>query len=250
MYKEVYIMALIKYKVTADQLNVRSAPSTDSKVVSTLKLGQLVDVVRGKSKTVDGTKWFKIRLSGKYRWASAKYMKRVSPRYRSLVAQKAKLVYQTVIDVGCRHKSGAKTLSQIKTKKVTTCATSVSVALQEAGVLRKGTLISHTKAVGSSKAVKQKNTIAKAISGTSHLIPGTYKIIRVGKTFKNMSDLYKKPGNVLVYDSNIAIIRDAESVYSTNNGGSQLKNGRYVNNIARTGYNFSSPVLYVIQIFS
>ena len=244
-------MALVKYKVTADKLNVRTRPSTESKVITTLKQGTLVDVVRGKSKVVKGTKWFKIKLNSKYCWACAKYMKRVSPRYRTLVLQKAKLVYQTIIDYGCKHANGAKTLSQIKTKKVTTCATAVSVALQEAGVLRKGTIISHTKAVGGSNALKKKNTIKKAISGTKNLIPGTYKIVKVGKVYKNMSGLYKKPGNVLVYDSNIAIIRDLDSMYSCNNGKSQINSqGRYKSNISKSGYNFTSPILYCIFIYT
>lgn len=244
-------MALIKYKVTASELNVRVKPSTESKVVTTLKLGTLVDVVRGKSKAVKGTKWFKIKLDSKYCWICSKYVKRITPRYRSLVAQKAKLVYQTIINVGCKHKSGAKTLAQIKSKKVTTCATAVSVSLQEAGVLKKGTIIGHTKRMGSSVGLKKKNTIDKAITGYKNLIPNTYKIVKIGKTFNKMPLKYKKAGNVLVYDSNIAIIRDAHSVYSTNNGASQKnKQGKYINDIAKSGYNFTSPILYVIVIYN
>ena len=245
-------MSLIKFKVTANALNARSKPSTNAKVISTLKLGQIVNVVRGKSKVVDGTKWYKIKLnSRKYCWASSKYLKRITPKYRALVLQKATQVYRTIINVGCRHAGGAKTLAQIKTKKVTTCATAVSVSLQEAGVLRKGTLVSHTKRIGSSSAIKKKNTIGKAISGTSNLISGTYKIVKIGKTFGHMPAKYKKPGNVLVYDSNIAIIRDSHSMYSCNDGASQKdKHGRYKSDITRSGYNFTSPVLYCIVIFS
>lgn len=247
-------MSLIKFKVTANALNARSKPSTNAKVISTLNLGQIVNVVRGKSKVVNGTKWYKIKLnSKKYCWASSEYLKRITPKYRALVLQKAKQVYRTIINVGCRHASGAKTLAQIKTKKVTTCATAVSVALQEAGVLRKGTLVSHTKRMGSSKAIKKKNTIGKAISGTSNLISGTYKIVKIGKTFGHMPAKYKKQGNVLVYDSNIAIIKDADSIYSCNDGGSQKRNGKYVNNIVSShGKNYctQSPVLYVINIYN
>lgn len=246
-------MALVKYKVAVNALSVRNRPSFSGEAVGTLKLGTVVDVVRGKSKVVDGTKWFKIKLNGKYRWVRAKSMKRVTPRYRSLVLQKAKLVYQTVIDFGCKHAGGAKTLSQIKTKKVTTCATSVSVTLQEAGVLKKGTLISHTRKVGSSVAIKKKNTVAKAISGVKNLKDGTYKIVRIGKRYKDMPAKYKKPGNVLVYDSNIAIIRDNDSIYSCNNGKSQLNfQKRYRSNIVSSnGKNYctQSPVLYCIFIY-
>lgn len=243
-------MSYVKFKVTTDALNARSKPSTNSKVVFTLPRGEIINVVRGASKISDGVKWYKVKAKGKTCWVSSKYVKRVTPRYRSLVLQKAKMVYNLIVKLGCKHAGGAKTLSQIKTKKVTTCATAVSVALQEAGVLRKGTLVSHTKRVGSSSAIKKKNTIGKAISGTRNLIPGTYKIVKIGKTFGNMSAKYKKPGNVLVYDSNIAIIRDSQSVYSCNDGASQKKNGKYKSDIARSGYNFTSPVLYCIVIYS
>lgn len=246
-------MSYVKFKVTTDALNARSKPSINSKVVFTLPRGEIINVVRGASKISDGVKWYKVKVKGKTCWVSSKYVKRVTPRYRSLVLQKAKMVYNLIIKLGCKHTGGAKTLSQIKTKKVTTCATAVSVSLQEAGVLRKGTLISHTKRVGSSSAIKKKNTIGKAISGTRNLIPGTYKIVKIGKRYKDMPAKYKKPGNVLVYDSNIAIIKDADSIYSCNDGGSQKKNGKYVNNIVSShGKNYctQSPVLYVINIYN
>ena len=243
-------MAAIKFKVNADLLNARSNPSLKSKVVMVLKRDQIINVVRGSEKVSEKRKWYKAKAKGKTFWVSAKYLKRITPKYRTLVLQKAKMVYGLVVKLGCRHQGGAKTLAQIKSKKVTTCETSVSVTLQEAGVLKKGTIVGHTKGIGSSVAVKRKNTIAKAIDGYENLIPGTYKIVKIGKIFKKMPAKYKKPGNVLVYDSNIAIIRDAKSVYSTNNSASQKKNGKYVNDVAKSGYNFNSPILYAILIYN
>lgn len=246
-------MSYIKFRVNTETLNARSKPSINAKAVKQLKNGQIINVVRGSAKVVKGLKWVKTKIGEKYYWVCRKYLKRITPMYRDLVAKKAKMVYSTIIKLGCRHKGGAKTLSQIKTRKITTCATSVSVALQEAGVLKKGTLVSHTRKVGSSVAVKKKNTIGKAISGVKNLKDGTYKIVRIGKRYKDMPTKYKKPGNVLVYDSNIAIIKDADSIYSCNDGGSQKRNGKYVNNIVSShGKNYctQSPVLYVINIYN
>ena len=212
-------MSYLTYKAKKT-LNARVKPSRKSKVARKVSQGTIIQVIKGKAKIVDGVKWYK-----------------------------AKMVYELIIKLGCKHKGGAKTLSQIKQKRITTCATSVSVALQEAGVLRKGKLISHTKRVGSSVAVRRKNTIGKAISGTSNLIEGTYKIVKVGKRYKHMPAKYKKPGNVLVYDSNIAIIKNANSIYSCNNANSQKnRSGRYIHNVVKSGYCFTSPILYVIEI--
>lgn len=239
----------LKYKViNVDALNARKKPSLKGEVFSILKKNQVVNVVKNASKTADGITWYKIRFNNTDCWVSSKYLKRITPNYRKLVIEKAKIVYETVVKLGCQHKSGAKTLIQIQNKKITTCATSVSAVLQEAGILPKGKLISHTKAVGSSVAVKKKNTIAKAISGTSSLKAGTYKIIKMGKKFKNIPAKYRVAGTVLVYDSNIGIVKDSNSIYSTNNGASQKKNGKYINDVAKSGYCFTSPVLYVILI--
>lgn len=241
-------MSYLTYKAKKT-LNARISPSRKGKIARKVSQGTIIQVINGKAKVVDGVKWYRAKIDGKKYWVNAKLLTPITPDFRKLVSQKAKMVYELVIKLGCKHQGGAKTLSQIKQKRITTCATSVSVALQEAGVLRQGKLLSHTRRIGSSVAVKRKNTIGKAISGTSNLISGTYKIVKIGKTFRHMPAKYKKPGNILVYDSNIAIIRDAHSVYSTNNGASQKnKQGKYINNIAKSGYNFTSPILYVIVI--
>lgn len=245
-------MSYVKFKVKTEKLNVRAVPSRAGKIVQRLKKGQIINVVSGSLKVVDGVKWYKAKIGNHHYWINAKLVSRTKESYRSLVLKKAKMIYGLVIKLGCKHKGGAKTLDQMKSKKITTCASSVSIALQEAGVLKKGKLVSHTRRVGSSVAVKKKNTIGKAISGTSHLIDGTYKIIKIGKRYKNMPAKYKKPGNVLVYDSNIAIIRDKDSMYSCNDGRSQKDGqGHYKHNIVNSnGNNYctQSPVLYVIQI--
>lgn len=237
----------IKYRVNASALRVRKQPSVKSEFVGYVKKGDIINAVYGSGVTADGYRWYKIKYKGGYYWLSNKYLVKVNTKnYRQLVVEKAKLVYGIVVKYKCKHKSGAKTLEQIKSKRVTTCATSVSVALQEAGVLRKGKLISHTKKVGSSVAVKRKNTIKKAISGYGNLIKGRYNTYRIGKTWKNVPKKYKVAGAVVVYDSNIAIYGGG-FFYTANNGSSQKdKNKRYKKVTAKSGYCYSSPVLYII----
>ena len=238
-------MKYIKFKVVAESLATRKKPSLSGEVFSYLKKGQIIKAIKGQIKIVDGVKWRQIVLKDKKVWVSTKYLKRFSPNYRKRVVENAKIVYTTIVKVGAKHEGGAKSLDGIKKKKKTTCATSVSAVLQEAKMMPKGKLLSHTKAVGSSKAVKKKNSKSKAISGLSNLKDGTYAIHKVGKSWKHVPAKYKVPGAVVVYDSNIAIYM-GDYFYSANNGGSQKKNGKYVNVKAKSGYCYSSPALYII----
>ena len=235
----------IKFKVTAESLAVRKKPSLKGEVFSYVKKGETLKAIKGKIKVADGVKWRQIVLKNTKVWVSTKYLKRFTPNYRKRVIDNAKIVYNTIVKVGAKHEGGAKSLDEIKKKKKTTCATSVSAVLQESKMMAKGKLISHTKAVGSSKAVKKKNTKGKAISGLGNLKEGTYAIHKVGKSWKNVPKKYKVPGAVVVYDSNIAIYM-GDYFYSANNGGSQKKHGKYVNVKAKSGYCYNSPVLYII----
>ena len=241
-------MKTVKYKVTAESLTVRKKPSLKGKVFCYVKKGDTVKVIKGKTKVADGIKWRQILLKDKKVWVSAKYVKRTTPNYRNKVIEKAKLVYDTIVKVGAKHQSGAHSLDGIKSKKKTTCATAVSAVLQEAGMLPKGKILSHTKAVGSSKAVKKKNSKGKAMSGFGNLKEGTFKCYKVGKSWKHVSAKYKKAGAVLVYDSNIAIYKGDNKFYSANNGSSQKDSkGRYKKVVAGVNsYCGTSPVLYVI----
>lgn len=237
----------IKFKVTAKSLTVRKKPSLKGEVFSYVKKGDILKAIKGKIKVVDGIEWRQIVLKNTKCWVSTKYLKRITPNYRKRVVDNAKIVYDTIVKVGAKHQSGAHSLAEIKSKKKTTCATAVSATLQEAGVLSKGKILSHTSAVGSSQAVKKKNSKSKAISGYGNLKDGTFKCYKIGKSWKNVPNKYKKAGAVAVYDSNIAIYKGDGVFYTANNGGSQKDSkGRYKKVTARSGYCFSSPVLYLI----
>lgn len=162
----------------------------------------------------------------------------------ALAAKWMPTVYNKIVELGCAHKSGATGYEQIISKKITTCSASVSAVLQKAGVLPSGKLVSHTSADGKSGSTK--TTIAKAISGYGNLIAGTYDIVRIGKTYANMSSAYKKAGIVYVQDSNICMCAGDGSIYSTNEGSIQYKNGKYVKDKVSSGYPFTSQILYAI----
>lgn len=233
-------MSTIKYKVKdCKSLRIRESPSKKSKTVAYLQEGEYVNCIRGASKKAEGIVWYKCNKG----YLSSKYLKRITPNYIKNVTKYEDIVYNEIVKIGCQHKGGADSYDGIKSKKITTCASAVSAVLQLAGVLKKNSLISHTPR---SNNGKNKTTIAKAISGVDNLISGTYDIHRVNAFYKSMPSAYKKKGVILVYDSNIAIIADDGYIYSCNNGSSQLKNGKYIKDKMKSGYCFTSKILYVI----
>ena len=230
-------MRKIKYQVVnCTSLRIRKSPSKSSKTVDFLQMGDYVNCYKGQSKKVDGITWYKCSKG----YISNKYLKRISPNYLKRVTRYEDIVYNEIVKIGCEHKGGAESWDEIRKKKITTCASAVSAVLQQAGILKKGTLISHTAKGGN------KNTITKAISGVNNLISGTYDIVAVNTVFSKLKSSYNKKGIVYVYDSNIAINAGDGYIYSCNNGSGQLKNGRYVKDKMKSGYCFTSKILYLI----
>lgn len=179
--------------------------------------------------------------------------------YLAEVKRLIPIVYDKINALGCEHSGGAATYAQGQAQKKTTCAYSVSWVLQEAGILKKGDIISHTGAVGGSaeNILKKKNTISKAMSGYKNLDLNKCDCIYVGA--KNIYDLplkYRKNGVIMVQDSNIFCccgeVKGKLTNRSCNNAhGSQLKQDkkgvwRYFNNTSTGGYTFTSPILVVI----
>lgn len=234
-------MTLIRYKVTGcTSLTVREKPSKEAKVAYYLKENDLVDIVKGYSSTNNGIIWYKIQKNNKINYVSSRYLIRITPNYLKRVANNADSIYNLIIKLGCKHKSGATSLSTLKSKKVTTCGVSVSVVLQEAGLLKPNKLITH------SKKGTNKSTASKAIVGYKNLDSTKCQIIKINKKYANINKKYKKKGIIYVYDSNIGINGGDNYIYSCNNGSSQLKNGKYIKNKMKSGYCFTSNILYAI----
>lgn len=227
----------IKYRVVnCESLRIRKSPSKTAKTVGYCNKGDIVNIVKDKSKKAEGITWLKCTKG----WLSSNYLQRITPNYRKNVTKWEDIVYNKIIEIHCKHKGGAYSYEDIKRKKITTCSSAVSAVLQEAGVLKKGKLVGHTP-----KKVA-KVTISQSISGAKNLISGTYRIVRVNRLFKDIQPKYNKKGIVYVYDSNIAINAGEGYIYSCNDGPTQLENGKYIKNKMRGGYCFTSKILYAI----
>lgn len=164
--------------------------------------------------------------------------------FRSRVAAAAKKVYETVVKVGCRHKSGATTLAEIIAKRITTCSSSVTATLKEAGLMKKGKL-GHRKKDG--HGGKTKTTPEKVFYGLEYLdMSKVAEIVMVNKAFKDLPEKYRKPGIVYGQDSNICISAGDGYIYSTNEGSIQYKKGHYVRTKVKSGYPATAKVLAVI----
>lgn len=233
--------------VTADYLNIREWAGTENKTVSfsPLKKNTKVDIC-DTVKDSKGTEWYYISYGGKYGFASSKYISILD--YLSQCAKWAETVYNKVVELKCAHKTGAASYADIISKKITTCSTSASAVLQQAGCLTVGKKLSHTNSVGGGTAniLEKKNTVAKAMKNSEYLIPGTCDIVKIGKKYADMDSKYKKAGIVYVQDSNVCVCGGNDMIWSTNEGGGQYKNGHYFNAKNKSGYAFNSVILYAI----
>lgn len=217
--------------------------SDAKKTGSTGKAGtfQVTAVKNSRGKLKSGAGWVALKN------LPVQTIQKVKPvDYLAAAAKQAPIVYDKIVSLGCKHKSGTKTWEALAKNKYVNCASSASLVLQRAGVLKKGCIVNHRSGVGNSKAVSKKNAISKAMAGQSNLITGRYTIVKIGKTYSKMSSKYKKAGIVYVQDSNICVCAGGGYIYSCNEAKSQMSGGKYKKTKVKSGYPFSSPILYAI----
>ncbi len=179
--------------------------------------------------------------------AGSKYTSKITveTNYLARSAAAAKKVYHKIVQLHCRHRGGTRSYSQLLKKHVITCGTGVSVVLQEAGLLRKGDVITHTNEVGK-HAVSRKGKVSKALKNKRKLKSGTYTIYKAGKKFSHLPEKYKAAGMVYVQDSNICVSAGGGYIYSTNESSRQYRHGHYFKTKMKAGYPFTHEILYVI----
>ncbi len=78
--------ATIKGTVTATTLNIRSGPSTNYRVVATIKKGETVSITSSK------TGWYKITVGTKTGWVSSKYIRKSTSRIASSTVNNMKTI--------------------------------------------------------------------------------------------------------------------------------------------------------------
>ena len=167
--------------------------------------------------------------------------------YLGKAAEAAVRVYKAVLDNHCVHKGGAKKFTDISAKRIITCSASMSIALQLAGCLPEGKIVSHTTAtkLDGAKLSAKKDTIAKCMNGYANL--QHCEVVRVDKTYKELPAAYRKAGVCYIYDSNGAVSAGNGKIYSCNNGVFQLDSKKqYKKNLMTSGYCFTHRILYCI----
>ena len=235
----------LKYKVVdAQSLCYREKPTLKGRVVGYLHEGDRITVVKDWSKKVDDITWFKLKSNDHYYYVSSKYLKRVTPNYLARVSKYSDDIYEEIVTLGCRHKFGVTNYEGLRKKRIVTCAVAVSIVLQKAGMMEEGKLINHTDAVNN--PLKKKMTVPQCLTGMSNVNKDTYEIQRVAKNFSSLPAKFKKKGTIYVYNSNLAIYAGNNAIYSCNDGGSQMKDGKYIKDKMTSGYCFTNPIIYVI----
>ena len=209
------------------------------------KCGQKTDAAIGQAQEEFGLKVD--RLGGPRTWAAitaAKERPQANTKpekvnYRERVAAKSKVVYPC--SLGKKHGSGVqkkvKTFAQFKAQDLLNCHLMVSLVLQEAGLLPKGCVITHTpKADG-------KSNIWDAVRGTENLLH--CKPYWVNKHYADLPEHWKAAGVVYIQNSNACISAGGEEIWSCNKSVGEKYEG--TSDWLRTGgYPFTSKILCVI----
>ena len=159
--------------------------------------------------------------------------------YRARVAREAKKIYP--LCVGKRHGGSAAkkvvSLATLKKYKALSCNRMASIVMQEAGLLPKGVIVSHTKKRSG------KRTIDDAVKNWRKL--RHCKVIWVNKRYRDLPAKYKQAGIVYYQNSNACISAGNGKIWSCNrNVGHKYKGrGDY---LRTSGYPFSSKILVVV----
>lgn len=254
--------------VSANALNVRVWAGSENDTVnfSPLKKGTAVSVCDS-VKDKDGDIWYYIKYKGKFGFCSASYISKkkieeepVGINYLAESAKWMKTIYDKIVEIGCRHKSGADTYEEIVKKRATTCTTTITAVFVKIGLLKPGKHINHKAAVGGDAAhiLKKKNSILKSMTGYENLDKKKCDVYYVGaKNWASLPSRYKVAGAAYIQDSNGFMCQGKDKNgrwvnRSCNNSGSQVKADkkgvkRYYNNtMIESGYTFKSPILVVI----
>ena len=162
-------------------------------------------------------------------------------------------VFKLIYAVGCKHvHPAAKTFDQIKEVKKITCATSSSITYQQAGLIKKGKIVSHTSAIPEGQNILShydvsdlKKSLKLTVSHSENLKKGSCDFVKVMKKFKDMPSWLKQKGIMYVQDSNICISAGDNKIYSCNQTGKTYSQSG-VNPLRKSGYPFKSPILWAI----
>ena len=252
-------MKIKQYTVTGKEgANLRVLPSSLSEKAGHVATGEKVTVVADFTavNTAGGvaTPYLCVEVDGKHLWTASANLAAIessnttkaeaapkpkSVNYLSRSAEAAKMVYP--LCVGKVHSgsdaSKVVSLASLKSHHSLSCNRMMSITLQEAGLLEKGQVVSHTK------KRKGKKTIADAVKNVKAL--RHCKVIWVNKRYRDLPAEYKKAGVAYIQNSNACVSAGNGRIWSCN----RAKGHRYKGKsdyYRSSGYPFTSKILVVI----
>lgn len=256
--------------------NLRVLPSSLSEKVAYVANGEKVMVVDGVSavNTVGGkTTYLCVEKDGRYLWTVAGNLtaaeetaadkpapvatpepvtttapkpattptsvKTQKTNYLTRTASAAKKVYPNAIGKVHSGSDASKvvSLSSLKSHHSLSCNRMMSITLQEAGLLDKGQIVSHTK------KAKGKKTIADAVKNVKAL--KHCKVIWVNKLYRDLPAEYKRAGVAYIQNSNACVSAGGGRIWSCNRSKGYKYRSRS-DYYRSSGYPFTSKILVVI----
>jgi hypothetical protein len=159
--------------------------------------------------------------------------------YLSRAAEAAKKVYPLCIGKVHSGSDASKvvSLASLKSHHSLSCNRMMSITLQEAGLLEKGQVVSHTK------KAKGKKTISDAVKNVKAL--RHCKVVWVNKRYRDLPAEYKKAGVAYIQNSNACISAGNGRIWSCNRSKGHRYKGKS-DYYRSSGYPFTSKILVVI----
>lgn len=160
------------------------------------------------------------------------------------VYEKAAMVYSKVIECKCIDFNATKSYEDIEVDRAIDNDSAVSITLQEVGILKKGTLLRHTPALGKRKSFKKKLMPDDMVTGQENLIDGTCEIVVMGgEKYKQLPPEYKQEGIVYIYDDGMTISAGDDFIYYLSKS---FLRKVYTRAICIKGRPFKRPILAVL----
>lgn len=168
-------------------------------------------------------------------------------------------IYNTIYYTGCKHvQPHPNSYEDMLKKKTISCGWSVSITLQQSGLLEKGKKLTHTPACGihnDMEALKKyydvpdlKKSLALTISHSERLKKGSCDLVKVMKKYKELPEWLQQKGIVYVQNSNICMSAGGKKIYSCNSTNKQYGPGKsqVLREDKHHEYAFSSLILWAV----
>ena len=240
-------MSTTKYRVVdCDSLNLHSSPGSANLVVAQVQAGAILAVIDGVLEVAEDVLWSCVSFNGNELWCEKQYLLNWSRPHRIVRAARIYSNYMLENNWHYRHGDLEPSISWAETKnttKVSNAAYFVSWCAQNAGVIKKGTMISHTK-----KGVRP-STFSRVVSGSENIVHGK-TIFPINASVAEYQENLQF-GDIIVHDSSIGIYTGMPfgdpNIISARSGYAINESNEYVKLNFDSGYEFAHNILAVIR---